>query len=116
MTSERPFRHALPSYPRVVVNDGAIVIIYENEEREVWDYEANRAVAETVAEDIEVGLRSIYYVRSLLLEFLDDVADELLALNVPMYLLEDAIEDAFTDVYRKLPEITKGFSQKAEKR
>ena len=112
MPSERPFRHALPKYPRVVVDDGAIVIIYENEEREVLDYEANRAVAE----DIEVGLRSIYYVRSLLLEFLDDVADELLALNVPMYVLEDAIEDAFTDVYRKLPEITKGFSQKAEKR
>lgn len=110
------FKNALPPYPKVTLDGDAIVIIYENEEREVWDYEANRAVAETIAEDIEVGLKSIHYVRSLLLEFLDDVADELLALNVPVDVLEDAIEDAFSDVYRKLPEITKGFSQKAEKR
>jgi len=110
------FKNALPPYPKVALDGDAIVIIYENEEREVWDYEANRAVAETIAEDIEVGLKSIHYVRSLLLEFLDDVADELLALNVPVDVLEDAIEDAFSDVYRKLPEITKGFTLKAEKR
>ena len=63
-----------------------------------------------------LAFKSIHYVRSLLLEFLDDVADELLALNVPVDVLEDAIEDAFSDVYRKLPEITKGFTLKEEKR
>ena len=116
MSSGDPLRHALPSYPRVVVDDGAIVIIYEDDERTVWGYETDRAKAEQIAEEISMGLRSILYVRSRIVESLGKISDELLDLQVPVEMLEGAIDDAYCDVYRTLPRITKQLRTRAEKR
>lgn len=107
---------ALPNHPKVVVDDGAIVIINEKGERVIWDYEDDRAIAEDIATEIEVGLRSISYVRSHLLDFLNHVTDKLLAFDVPVEMIERAIDDAYCDIYRRLPQITKGLRSRAEER
>ncbi len=107
---------ALPNHPRVVVDEGAIVVIRENGDRIIWDYEDDRAVAEDIATEIEVGLRSISYVRSRLLDFLNNVTDQLLAFDVPVEMIERAIDDAYCDIYRRLPQITKQLRSRAAKR
>jgi hypothetical protein len=115
MVTERS-TDSLPSHPRVVVDDGVIVVINENGERIVWDYEDDRATAEDIATEIEVGLQAISYVRSHLLDFLNLLTDQLLDFDVPIEMIERAIDDAYCDIYRRLPQITKQLRSRAEKR
>lgn len=116
MVSDRRFRRALPRYPYVVVDGDAIVIINEDDERIVWDYEPDKGVAERIAGEIEVGLRSISYTRSRLTGLLAEIVDELLEMKLPVEMLEGIIDDAFYDVYRELSSITSQLRLKAENR
>ncbi|UCD45127.1 MAG: hypothetical protein JSV27_01055 [Candidatus Bathyarchaeota archaeon] len=52
----------------------AIVIIDENNNRQIWDYMTDHEMAEEVAQEIEVSLRSISYIKSRILELFDEVA------------------------------------------
>jgi hypothetical protein len=115
MVPDRAFRRALPRYPRVVVDEDAIVVINDDDERIVWDYEPDGAVARQIASEIEVRLKSISYIRSRLIESLTDIADELLEMNLPVEMLEGVVDDALFDVYRKIPSITSQF-KKSENR
>jgi hypothetical protein len=98
-------RDALPKYPKVIVDGDVIVIVGEDGDRMVWDWEPDKADAERVAEEIEIGLKSIFYVRSRLIDLLSDVVDRLTALDVPPEMLDWVIDDAYNDVSRNLPSI-----------
>jgi hypothetical protein len=116
VTSDHHLGGTLPQYPRVFVDDDAIVIIDKDRKRIIWDYEADHSKAERIAREIEVELRSILYVRSRLVGLLEEVADELLAMNLPEEKLEDVIDDAFCDINRMLPSLMGQFRCKAKNR
>lgn len=96
---------SLPPYPKVVLDGDAIVIIDENNERQIWDYESDHRLAEEVAREIEIALRSISYIRSRLLELFEEVADGLMENGVPADMMDWIIGDAYYDVSRKLPDL-----------
>lgn len=116
MASAHSSRRTLPQYPRVVVDKDAIVIINEREERVVWGYEPDRAVADLVAREIEIELRSIAYTKTRMLEFLEEVVDELLDMDLPVETFEGVIDEAFGDVYRNLHSIRGRLESKPENR
>jgi len=96
-------RDTLPEYPKVIVDGDVIVIVSEDGDRMIWDWEPDKTDAERVAEEIEIGLKSIFYVRSRLIDLLSDVVDRLTALDVPYEMLDWVIDDAYNDVNRNLP-------------
>lgn len=103
MVKTHNLRDALPEYPKVIVNGDVIVIVGEDGDRMVWDWEPDKADAERVAEEIEIGLKSIFYVRSRLIDIVGDIVDRLTALEVPPEMLDWVIDDALNDVNRTLP-------------
>lgn len=105
MTRDRIVHRTLPHYPRVVVDENAIVIINERDERVVWGYEPDGVVANQVAREIEVELRSIAYARTRIIEFLEELAEELTGMDMPVGAFEGVIDEAFGDVYRNLHSI-----------
>lgn len=105
MTRDRIVQRTLPKYPRVVVDEDAIVIINKGDEKVVWGYEPDRAVANRIAHDIEVELRSIAYARTRIIEFLEELAEEFIGMDLPALAFEGVIDEAFGDVYRNLHSI-----------
>jgi len=116
VVSKHRLRGALPQYPRVFVDDDAIVIIDKDKKRIVWDYEADHIKAECIAREMDVELRSIMYVRNHLTGLLEEVADKLLAMNLPEEKLECVIDNAFCDVNRMLPSFIGQLRCKAKNR
>jgi hypothetical protein len=105
MTRDRIVQRTLPQYPRVVVDEDAIVIINERDERVVWGYEPDEVVADRVAREMEVELRSIAYTRTRIIEFLEELAEEFIGMDLPVGVFEGVIDEAFGDVYRNLHSI-----------
>lgn len=105
MTRDRIVQRTLPQYPRVVVDEDAIVIINEGDEKVVWGYEPDEAVAQRIAHEIEVELRSIAYARTRIIELLGELAKEFTCMDLPVGAFERVIGEAFGDVYRNLHSI-----------
>ncbi len=103
MVKTDSLRDALPEYPKVIVDGDVIVIVGEDGDRMVWDWEPDKADSERVAEEIEIGLKSIFYARSRLIDIVGDIADRLTALEVSPEMLDWVIDDALNDVNRTLP-------------
>lgn len=105
MTRDRIVHRTLPHYPRVVVDENAVIIINERDERVVWGYEPDGVIADQVAREIEVELRSIAYARTRIIEFLEELAEELTGMDMPVGAFEGVIDEAFGDIYRNLHSI-----------
>ena len=90
-------------YPRVLIENSRIIILYESGERTVWGIEADTEKAEAIALEIK-------YVKINLIDFIENMADTLVCSNTPEKMLPWIINDAFGDIYRRLPEITKSLS------
>lgn len=95
--------NTLPPYPKVVVENNAIVIIHENDSREVWSYEPDGAAARRIARELELELKSMSYIKSHLIESMGEVADELLSMGLSTDVLQNIFEEAFSDIYRNFP-------------
>jgi hypothetical protein len=85
----------LPEYPKVVLDGSAVVIHYENGEREVWGYEPNRKIATAVALDIETGLKSINYVSLELMKSLSELAEQLRTLEIPEQYVNEYVYEGY---------------------
>ena len=92
---EPPF---LPEYPKVVVDGTAVVIHYENGDKEIWGYEPNEKIAEEISKDIQLGLQAINYVSLELLKTLSDLSEQLELLGIPA----DYASDYLCEGYRKV--------------
>ena len=95
---EPPF---LPKYPKVVVDGTAVVIHYENGEKEIWGYEPNEKIAEEISKDIQLGLQAINYVSLELLKTLSDLSEQLGLLDIPA----DYASDYLCEGYRKVSKL-----------
>jgi hypothetical protein len=81
----------LPEYPKVVLEETAIIICYDNGEREVWGYEPNKKIADEIAKDIELGLKAIDYVSLELEKKINELIEKLVSVGVPEEYVNDYI-------------------------
>lgn len=88
----------LPDYPKAVLEEGAVVIQYENGEREVWGYEPNVKLGFEVAKDIEIGLKAIDYVAIALMNKLIEISDDLEALDIPENYKYEYIMEGYSKI------------------
>ena len=72
----------LPQYPKVVVKEGNIVIVDEGGDEQVVEYIEDELLAASVADEIQLGLRAINYVRGHLSTYISKLADDLIRLNI----------------------------------
>ena len=88
----------LPEYPKVLVDGTAVIIHYENGEKEVWGYEPNRKIADNTAKEIELGLQAINYVSLEILKTLTDISEQLETLEIPAEYASDYICEGYRKV------------------
>ena len=88
----------LPEYPKVLVDGTAVIIHYENGEKEVWGYEPNRKIADNTAKEIELGLQAINYVSLEILKTLTDISEQLETLEIPAEYVSDYICEGYRKV------------------
>jgi len=87
------------------VDQGAIIIIDENEDRTVWDVVDDPEKAMEIAQEIEKGLQSIAHVKKRLLETLDELAREMSDAEIPRETRAEYIWEAYWAVHRRLPQL-----------
>lgn len=95
----------LPDYPKVVLDGSAVVIHYENGEREVWGYEPNQKIAREIASDIEIGLKSINYISLELMKSLSELADQLETLEIPKEYINEYIYEGYCKLSKWFQEL-----------
>lgn len=89
-----PYLH-LPLFPQVEVLDGEIVIISEDGEREIWDTEVDQLKAVVVANQLELELRAIMYVKYHLVNYLSKIARDLVQFNIQKEYVDDILYEGY---------------------
>jgi hypothetical protein len=106
-------RLRLPVYPKAVARGNAVIIIWEDSEEQLWGHEDDESIAITVAEDIQLGLRAIRYVRTSLLESLRETMGLLEEAGVPAEHLNDIMYEGYWGIRRWFIELEKSRSVEA---
>ena len=68
-------------FPKVIVQNGNIIIIYNRNKKILWGIETNLEKATIISKEIEMGLRSINYAKFKLIKVIEEIADYLLEKN-----------------------------------
>jgi hypothetical protein len=103
----REDRPHLPDYPKVEARGDAVIIIEEDGEEHLWGYEDDASTAVAVAEDIQLGLRAIHYVRTSLLISLRETMEFLTEAGVPTEHLDDIIYEGYQSIHKWFNELEK---------
>ncbi|MCB2171948.1 hypothetical protein KQH65_04340 [archaeon] len=106
----------LPDYPKVVLDGSAVVIHYENGEREVWGYEPNVKIANEVASDIEIGLKAINYISLELMKDLSELAEQVGTLGIPEEYVNEYIYEGYCRLSKWFQELDTKPKIRQEKR
>ncbi len=97
----------LPEYPKVLVDGKAVVIHYEDGNKEVWGYEPNEKLANEIASDIETGLKAIDYVTFEIVKKLNEIAEQFDTLGMPKEYASDYICEGYSKVTKWFRELGK---------
>ena len=92
-------------FPKVIVKDGNIIILYNKNKKILWGREPNFLKATQISNEIEIGLRSINYAKIRFIKVIEEIADYLIQKQIPEEMLDWIIDDALGDTYRRLPDI-----------
>ena len=92
-------------FPKVIVQNGNIIIIYNRNKKILWGIETNLEKATIISKEIEMGLRSINYAKFKLIKVIEEIADYLLEKKIPEEMLDEIIGEAIGDTFRMLPNI-----------
>ena len=87
-----------PEYPKVVVEGTAVVIHYENGEKEIWGYEPNEKIAEEISKEIQLGLQAINYVSLEVWKTLGDISEQMELLGIPADFARDYLFEGYIKV------------------
>lgn len=88
----------LPIFPKVIARGEAVVIIEENGEERLWGFEADESAAIAVADEIQLGLRAINYVKTSLLSSLREALEYLADTGIPAEHLDDIVYEGYQSV------------------
>ena len=97
----------LPVYPKAVARGNAVIVIWEEGEEHLWGHEDDESIAVAVAEDIQLGLRAIQYVRKSLLDSLRETMGLLEEAGVPAEHLDDIMYEGYQGIRRWFIELEK---------
>jgi len=100
-------RLRLPVYPKAVARGNAVIVIWEEGEEHLWGHEDDASIAVAVAEDIQLGLRAIHYVRTSLLDSLRETMGLLEEAGVPAEHLDDIMYEGYRGIRRWFIELEK---------
>jgi len=95
----------LPEYPKVLVDGNAVVIHYENGNKEVWGYEPNEKLAKEIASDIETRLKAIDYVTFEIVKKLNEIAEQFDTMGMPKEYASEYICEGYSKVSRWFREL-----------
>ena len=73
----------LPSYPRAEARGNQVLIIQEDGRSNLWGTECSNYVAKRAADDIQLSLRAINYVKKAMVEKLNEISDDLVEVGIP---------------------------------
>jgi hypothetical protein len=85
----------LPPYPQVEVLGDEIVIISEDGKREIWDTEKDQLKAVVVANQLELELRAIMYVKYHLVNYLSKISRDLVQFNIQKENVDDILYEGY---------------------
>ncbi len=98
-------RHQLPLFPRTELRGDDIVIIWDDMSEQVWDNESDKTMAAEVAEEIQLELRSIKYVKLHLIDSLSGVVADLKEFNVKEEDIGDIIYEGYQSIKKMFIEL-----------
>ncbi|MGD2200467.1 MAG: hypothetical protein PVJ38_02400 [Candidatus Bathyarchaeota archaeon] len=107
MSDKESPQHILPEHPKVFVEKGTVIIVNEDGSRIIWGNEKDLETAKRAADEIEIGLRAISYIRAQLKETLMGVLTELGATALSQETLQEFLGESLLDAYRDLPRLVK---------
>ncbi|MGD2142079.1 MAG: hypothetical protein PVH79_01210 [Candidatus Bathyarchaeota archaeon] len=96
----------LPEFPIALVRGTEVYIVNEDGQESLWGHEIDVDSAYEVAEEIQMELRAIKYVKNRLSEFLDRIAEELLVFGIPLEHLDKVIYEGCFKVQKMLLELS----------
>ena len=73
----------LPSYPSAKARGNQVLIIQEDGRSSLWGTERSNYVAKRAADDIQLSLRAINYVKKAMVEKINEVSDDLVDAGIP---------------------------------
>ena len=85
----------LPQYPIVRAEGTAIVIIEEDSHEWIWGYEPTVVEALEAVKEIEIGLRAIRFIKISLTNCINEIAEELIRLDIPQEYVGQYMFEAY---------------------
>jgi hypothetical protein len=73
----------LPSYPRAKARGNQVLIIQEDGRSSLWGTERSNYVAKRAADDIQLSLRAINYVKKAMVKKINEISDDLVDAGIP---------------------------------
>lgn len=102
---------SLPQTPEVIVKDRTVVICYLDGSEIVWGEEETRDEALRVAQEIEIELRAVQYVRCQVRTFINEMVKTLQSINADEKLLVSILRDGHSFAFKELdPSASKALS------
>ncbi|UCH57456.1 MAG: hypothetical protein JSV18_00615 [Candidatus Bathyarchaeota archaeon] len=99
-------RSCLPLFPRVEARGNSIVIIEEDGCETLWGREEDEITARRVADEIQIELRSICYIKRSLVRFMNKLVDDLVELGVQAEHLDSVLYEGCFNIQRMLMELS----------
>ena len=91
-------RHQLPLFPRTELRGEDIVIVWDDMSEQVWDNESDKSMATEVADEIQLELRAIKYVKFHLIDSLSSVVADLKEFNVKEEDIGDIVYEGYQSI------------------
>ena len=90
----------LPQYPIVRAEGTAIVIIEEDRHEWIWGYEPTVVEALEAVKEIEIGLRAIRFTKLSLTNCINEIAEELIRLDIPPEHVGQYVFEAYRGILK----------------
>ena len=103
-----PKKFQLPLTPNVITRDNFVVVCFEDGSETIWGEEESHFEALTVARELEVELRAVYYLKTQIRGFLKDMIEYLYSIDADESLLVSVIKDAHSFAFSEVdPNLSK---------
>jgi len=96
----------LPIFPRVEVRGTGVFVVEEDGRESYWGQEESETEATEVAEEIQLELRAIRYVKLSISKFVSNLAEELIEFNIPPENLDKVMYEGCFGIQRFLMKLS----------
>lgn len=97
----------LPYFPRAEALGNCVVIVREDGSVGFWGMEPSNGKAKRAAEDIQISISALSYVKKAIVEKLDELREELTGFGIPDEYASHFISEGYKSVSNILLELNK---------